>query len=149
MLSGGQTTGRDVEWARSAGADGDSVTDEKQYFEIEERDGVLIVRACTSRVRTDEADQLISEVLPPRGAQPDPDVPSRGPRRVCINLEGVEFVDSGALAVLWRINENTSARFANVSPLVQGTFKILGILPALRIHDSEAQALAAFAEHAA
>lgn len=151
MLTGGPAKGRRVECARSPGINGDSVTDEKKYFEIEERDEVLIVRACTGRVRTDEADQLISEVLPPReapaeGAEAEGE-PS-GPRRVCINLAGVEFVDSGALAVLWRINENTSARFANVSELVQGTFKILGILPALRIHDSEEQALAAFADHA-
>lgn len=114
-----------------------------KFFATELVDGVLVVRALTSRVRTDEADELSSGLLKPTG---DDDPP--GARRVCINLDGVEFVDSGALAVLWRVNENTSARFCNVSELVQGTFKILGILNALRIHDSEAQAMAAFADHA-
>jgi len=115
------------------------VGDDK-FFATEEVDGVLVVRALTSRVRTDEADELSGRLLAPHA--------DGGPQRVVINLDGVEFVDSGALAVLWRVNENTSARFCCVSELVQGTFKILGILNALRLHDDEAQALAAFSDHA-
>jgi anti-anti-sigma regulatory factor len=118
------------------------VADEK-FFATEEVDGVLVVRAKTNRVRTDEADELAKRLLaePAEGESP-------GARRVCINLDGVEFVDSGALAVLWRVNENTSSRFCHVSELVKGTFKILGILNALLLHETEAQALKAFADHA-
>ncbi len=121
---------------------GDGLADEKKYFEISDQAGVTVVRALTSRVRTDEANELSEHLLaaPAEG--------ETGARRVCINLNGVEFVDSGALAVMWRVNENTSARFCHVSDMVQGTFKILGILNALQIHDDEAQAMAAFADHA-
>jgi anti-anti-sigma factor len=118
------------------------LADEKKFFEMSEQDGVTVVRALTSRVRTDEANELSTSLLAP------PAEGETGPRRVCVNLDGVEFVDSGALAVLWRVNENTSARFCHVSDMVQGTFKILGILNALQIHADEAQALAAFADHA-
>ena len=108
-------------------------------YELTIADGVQVLRAKTARFRTDEADKVLSAVDPGEGEKPP---------RVLLNLHGVEFIDSGALSVIWRINERTSMRLAGLSPLVENTFRILGMLNILRHHPTEDEAMAAFKEHA-
>ena len=102
-------------------------------------DGVQVLRALTPRFRTEEAERVLAAVDPGEGETPP---------RVLVNLSGVEFIDSGALSVIWRINERTSMRLVGLSSLVENTFRILGMLNVLRYHPDEDEAMAAFADQA-
>ena len=111
---------------------------DKQPYELTIIDGVRVVRAATSRFRSDEAECVLAAVDPGEGEKPP---------RVLMNMSGVEFVDSGALSVIWRINERTSMRLVGLSPLVENTFRILGMLNVLSHDTTEDQALEAFRGH--
>jgi len=115
-------------------AEGDS-------FEIHDDDGIQVIRVLRPRFRVDDAEKLLAAVAPVDAA----DGP---PPRVVVDLTVVEFMDSGALSVVWRLNERTTLRLAALSPLVINTFRILGMLNVLAHDDTPEQAIAALREQA-
>jgi anti-anti-sigma factor len=123
--------------ARPAGA---RVADGR-VFERKDVDGVVVVRVVTPRFRVDEAERVLAQAIPKTEGGPAP--------RVVLDLTGVEFIDSGALSVIWRINERTSLRLAGLGPLVLNTFRILGMLAILAHDETGEQALAALREQGA
>lgn len=110
-------------------------------FESTETDGIRVVRVLRPRFRVDEAEALLAAVAP--------DDPVDGPPpRLVLDLGTVEFLDSGALSVIWRINERTTLRLAGLTALVISTFRILGMLNVLAHDNTVEESVAALREQA-
>ena len=64
-----------------------------------------------------------------------------GKPRVVVNLEGVEYIDSTAVALFVRLSLEGDVRLCELSHSVAGVMRKMEILSLLRVHDTEADAL--------
>ena len=106
--------------------------------EVEMRGRVLVVR-CQGELDVASADGLRREI--------DRALADERLDRLCLNLQGVSFVDSSGLGVIlgrYRLMQQRSGRMAIVgaAAAVRSVLELSGILRIIALYDSEHQALA-------
>ena len=95
--------------------------------------GHLVVRCTGARfglVQAEEVARLADTRFPD------------GKPRVIVNLANVEYIDSTAVALFVRLSLQGDVRLCSLSPSVAGVMRRMEILPLLRVHENERDALA-------
>jgi anti-anti-sigma factor len=96
--------------------------------------GAVIVRAGTSRLRLDEAQQL-SKLI-------DEDHPDA--TAIILNLHGVDYIDSTGISLLVRVASMRPLLLCRLSAMVSDVLDSTGMLKLLNVDASERQAMDRF-----
>jgi len=97
--------------------------------------GVLAVRITDDRFELDQA-QSLSRLIFESTTGDSP--------RILLNFAGVRYINSTGVSLLVRIGTERELRVINVNPAVRKVMDSIGILPLLKIHRNEQDALDAF-----
>lgn len=97
--------------------------------------GVLIVRILDDRFELEQA-QILSRLIFESTAGDAP--------RILLNFAGVRYINSTGVSLLVRIGTERELRVINVNPSVRKVMDSIGILPLLKVHRTEQEALDAF-----
>ena len=97
--------------------------------------GVLVVRVTANRFELEQAQSLSALLF---------ESPTGKHDQVLLNLAGVEYITSTGVSLLVRLGTERNLRVANVHPAVAKVMGAIGLLPLLKIHRSEREAMEAF-----
>jgi len=103
----------------------------------EAKGDVLVLRPAAAHLKL-EAAQAISDTL----ASPT----YRAVRKIVVVLSRVEYIDSTAISLLVRIASERQLRLCELSAKIRKVLENLRLVGLFEVHDSEAEALAAFAD---
>ena len=105
--------------------------------------GDVLILEPTGRMTIGEADYALKKAVSSAA--------EAGTRKLLIDLTAVTYMDSAALGELLSSRQTMQEqggglRLCSLQPRVRTLLEITGLLSALDVHDSEAEALAAFAD---